>query len=41
MTNYATCPLRFYFRYVEGLPEETVSLSLAPEDVVDVEFVAY
>ena len=28
ITTYATCPLRHYFRYVEGLAEETVSSSL-------------
>ena len=25
---FQTCPLRFYFRYVEGLPEETISATL-------------
>ncbi len=25
---YQTCPLQFYFRYVERLPEKTVSASL-------------
>ena len=26
--TYQTCPLKYYFRYVAGLPEETVSASL-------------
>ena len=26
--TYQTCPLRFYFRYVQGLSEETVSSAL-------------
>lgn len=29
VTAYARCPLAFYFRYVAGLPEKTVSSSLA------------
>jgi putative RecB family exonuclease len=28
ITTYQACPLRYYFRYVEGLPEESVSASL-------------
>ncbi|MGE3780284.1 MAG: RecB family exonuclease [Pirellulaceae bacterium] len=28
LSTYQQCPLRYYFRYVEGLPEETVSASL-------------
>jgi putative RecB family exonuclease len=28
LSLYAACPLRWYFRYVAGLPEETVSASL-------------
>ena len=28
ISTYQTCPLRFYFRYVQGLPEKTVSSSL-------------
>lgn len=28
INTYRTCPLRYYFRYVEGLPEETVSSNL-------------
>lgn len=28
ITTYQGCPLRYYFRYVEGLPEKTVSSSL-------------
>jgi RecB family exonuclease len=28
LATYQQCPLRYYFRYVEGLPEETVSASL-------------
>jgi putative RecB family exonuclease len=29
INTYANCPLRYYFRYVQGLPEETVLSSLA------------
>jgi len=29
LSTYQQCPLRYYFRYVEGLAEETVSASLA------------
>lgn len=29
LTTYARCPLAFYFRYVAGLPETTISSSLA------------
>jgi putative RecB family exonuclease len=29
INTYRGCPLRYFFRYVEGLPEETVSASLA------------
>ncbi|REJ74266.1 MAG: PD-(D/E)XK nuclease family protein [Planctomycetota bacterium] len=28
ISTYQSCPLRFYFRYVQGLPEKTVSSSL-------------
>jgi putative RecB family exonuclease len=28
ISSYSSCPLRYYFRYVQGLPEETVSSSL-------------
>lgn len=28
VTTYQSCPLRYYFRYVAGLPERTVSASL-------------
>ncbi|HEY1601331.1 MAG TPA: PD-(D/E)XK nuclease family protein, partial [Pirellulales bacterium] len=28
ITTYAACPLRYFFRYVEGLPETTVGSSL-------------
>lgn len=28
VSTYQTCPLRYYFRYVAGLPEKTVSSSL-------------
>lgn len=28
ISTYQQCPLKYYFRYVEGLPEETVSASL-------------
>ena len=28
IATYSACPLKFFFRYVEGLPEETVSSSL-------------
>lgn len=28
ITTYQSCPLRYYFRYVAGLPERTVSASL-------------
>jgi putative RecB family exonuclease len=28
LSTYVSCPLRYYFRYVAGLPEETVSSSL-------------
>ena len=28
ISTYTTCPLKFFFRYVEGLPEETVSSAL-------------
>jgi putative RecB family exonuclease len=28
ISTYRSCPLRYYFRYVAGLPEETVSSSL-------------
>ena len=28
ISTYQACPLRYYFRYVEGLPEATVSASL-------------
>ncbi|REK28168.1 MAG: PD-(D/E)XK nuclease family protein, partial [Planctomycetota bacterium] len=28
LSTYQSCPLRFYFRYVRGLPETTVSSSL-------------
>jgi CRISPR/Cas system-associated exonuclease Cas4 (RecB family) len=28
ITTYQSCPLRYYFRYVAGLPEKTVSSSL-------------
>ena len=28
VTTYQACPLRYYFRYVAGLPERTVSSSL-------------
>ena len=28
ISTYRTCPLKFYFRYVAGLPETTVSASL-------------
>ncbi|HEY5314389.1 MAG TPA: PD-(D/E)XK nuclease family protein [Pirellulales bacterium] len=28
ITTYQACPLRYFFRYVEGLPEETVGSSL-------------
>src|SRR5690349_15885035 len=29
LRTYASCPLRYYFKYVLGLPEQTVSASLA------------
>lgn len=29
LRTYAGCPLRYFFRYVQGLPEETISASLA------------
>ncbi len=28
ISTYQTCPLRYFYRYVSGLPEETVSASL-------------
>ncbi|MBA4015746.1 MAG: hypothetical protein C0483_01015 [Pirellula sp.] len=28
MTTYQGCPLRYYFRYIAGLQERTVSASL-------------
>lgn len=28
LTTYAACPLRYFFKYIENLPEETVSASL-------------
>ena len=28
LRTYQSCPLRYFFRYVEGLPEETISSSL-------------
>src|SRR5687767_7813825 len=28
IATYRTCPLKYFFRYVAGLPEETVSASL-------------
>jgi hypothetical protein len=30
LNTFMTCPLRWYFRYVVGIPEETVSASLVP-----------
>lgn len=29
ISSFASCPLRYYFRYIAGLPEETVAASLA------------
>jgi len=29
LRTYATCPLRYFFKYIQGLPEKTVSASLA------------
>ena len=28
LSTFRTCPLRFYYRYVAGLPEESVSAAL-------------